>query len=140
MSHRDIINEYVKRFSEMVGVEMQPLDEEGFTAIKRGSATVGINLLADHGILVFLAPIMQIPERNQSDFYRRLLELNFLSTSDGAFAIDRKTSLVHLRALRGLEGLDFEEFTDMLDTVGAVADEWDDKLRAEFGGPPPKVG
>jgi hypothetical protein len=140
MSHRDIINDYVKRFSEMVGVEMQPLDEEGFTAIKRGSATVGINLLLDHGIIVFLAPIMQIPERSQADFFRRLLELNFLSTSDGAFAIDRKTGLVHLRALRGLEGLDFEEFTDILDTVGAVADEWDDKLRAEFGGPPPKVG
>jgi hypothetical protein len=140
MSHRDVINEYVKRFSEMVGVEMQPLDDEGFTAIKRGSATVGINLLTDHGILVFLAPIMQVPERSQAEFYRRLLELNFLSTSDGAFAIDRKTGLVHLRALRGLEGLDFEEFTDMLDTVGAVADEWDDKLRAEFGAPPPKVG
>jgi hypothetical protein len=140
MSHRDLINDYVKRFSEMVGVEMQPLDEEGFTAIKRGSATVGINLLADHGILVFLAPIMKVPDRGQAEFYRRLLELNFLSTSDGAFAIDRKTGLVHLRALRGLEGLDFEEFTDMLDTVGAVADEWDDKLRAEFGAPPPKAG
>ena len=140
MSHRDIINDYVKRFSEMVGVEMQPLDEEGFTAIKRGSATVGINLLADHGILVFLAPIMHVPDRGQAEFYRRLLELNFLSTSDGAFAIDRKTGLVHMRELRGLEGLDFEEFTDMLDTVGAVADEWDDKLRAEFGAPPPKVG
>ncbi len=134
MSYRDVVNDYVQRFSQMVGVEMQALDGEGFTAIKRGSATVGINLLEEHGIIVFLAPIMQIPERNQADFYRRLLELNFLSTSDGAFAIDRKTGLVHLRALRGLEGLDFEEFTDILDTVGAVADEWDDKLRAEFGG------
>jgi len=140
MDYRDLINDYVRRFSEMIGVEMQPLDSEGFTAIKRGSATVGINLLADHGILVFLAPIMQVPERNQADYYRRLLELNFLTTSDGAFAIDRKTGLVHLRALRGLEGLDFEEFADMLDTVGAVADEWDDKLRAEFGAPPPKAG
>ncbi|HEY3353286.1 MAG TPA: YbjN domain-containing protein [Polyangia bacterium] len=135
MSYRDLINGYVQRFSTMIGVEMKPLDDEGFTAIKRGSATVGINLLDDHGLLVFLAPIMQAPERNQAEFYRRLLELNFLTTSDGAFAIDRKTGLVHLRALRGLEGLDFEEFTDMLDTVGAVADEWDDKLKAEFGGP-----
>jgi len=134
MTFRDTLNQFIARFAELAGVEIPPLDEEGYTAVKRGSATIGINLLEEHGLLVFLAPIMRVPDKNQLEFYRRLLELNFLSTSDGAFAIDRKTGIVHLRAIRGLEGLDFEEFVDILDTVGAVADEWDDKLRAEFGG------
>jgi hypothetical protein len=132
MRYRDLVNDFVHRFSETVGAAMQPLDDEGFSSIIRGSATVGINLLEDHGLLVFLAPIMHVPERDQAEFFRRLLELNFLATSDAAFAIDRKTNLVHVRALRALEGLGFEEFADMLDTVGAVADEWDDRLKSEF--------
>ena len=37
-----------------------------------------------------------------------------------------------MRALRRLSGLDYEEFEDLLDTVGKVADDWDDVLRAEF--------
>ena len=40
-----------------------------------------------------------------------------------------------VRALRRLSGLDYEEFEDLLETVGKVADEWDDTLRAEFGQP-----
>ena len=33
-----------------------------------------------------------------------------------------------------LAGLDYEEFEEMLHTVATVADEWDDKLLAQFGG------
>jgi hypothetical protein len=78
---------------------------------------------------------MPVPETRQIDFYRKVLELNFLSTSDGAFAIDAQTNYLHLRAMRGLTGIDYSEFVDMLDTVASVADDWDDKLREEFGVP-----
>jgi Tir chaperone protein (CesT) family len=75
-----------------------------------------------------------VPEHNKEALYRQLLELNYLATEDGAFAIDRQTGRVYLRALRSLESLDFDEFVDLLDTIARVADEWDDKLRAQFGG------
>jgi len=131
--YREMINDYIRRFGELVGVQFDPLDTEGYTSFRRGSATVGINVLEDHRVLMFLSPMMQVPGQGQRELFRKLLELNFLSTSDGAFAIDRDKDVVYLRALRGLDGLDFEEFVDMLDTIAAVADEWDDKLRAEFG-------
>jgi hypothetical protein len=73
-----------------------------------------------------------VPERDPCGLYRRLLELSLLSTSDAAFAIDKKTDLVYLRILRRLEGLDYDEFDDLLHTIASVADEWDDKLRTEF--------
>ena len=38
-----------------------------------------------------------------------------------------------VRALRGLAGLDYEEFEDLVETVGRVADTWDDALKREFG-------
>jgi hypothetical protein len=134
VEHRERINELLARFGNERGLELDPLNAEGFTQIARGSATVRINVLEEHGVILLLAPIMRVPERNVEAFYRRLLELSFLATSDAAFAIDKKTDLVYLRILRRLEGLEYDTFEDMLHTIATVADEWDDKLRAQFGG------
>jgi hypothetical protein len=133
-SHIDRVNDYLARFGAMVGASIAPLDAEGYTQIVRGSATIGINVLADKGFLLLLSPMMDTPPRNQAELYRVLLELNYLRTEDAAFAIDRETGRVYLRALRALDLLGFDEFCELLDTVARVADEWDDKLRSQFGG------
>jgi hypothetical protein len=132
----DMVNDYIRRFGAAVQVELDPLDEDGYTDVRRGSATVGINVLEEHGILLFLSRIMDVPKEGREGFYRRLLELNFLVTSDGAFAIDKDRDAVYLRALRRLSGLDYEEFEDLLHTIATVADEWDDRLSELF---PPKT-
>ncbi|MDB4944484.1 MAG: hypothetical protein JWP97_4018 [Labilithrix sp.] len=128
-----MVNAYLTRFSERSGQAMQPLDENGYTQTRKGSATIGLNVLDDHGLLLLLAPVMQVPRGGREALYRRLLELSFLSTADAAFAIDAAKDEVFVRALRRLSGLDYEEFEDLLDTVGRVADEWDDALKREFG-------
>jgi hypothetical protein len=78
--------------------------------------------------------MMAVPVGQAEAFYRRLLELSLMATSDAAFAIEKKTGMTYLRILRRLEGLDYDEFEDLLHTIALVADEWDDKLRLEFGG------
>lgn len=133
----EMVNDYIRRFGSAVGVELDPLDGDGYSDVRRGSATVGINVLHDHGILLFLSRIMDIPREmpgtgGRETFYRRLLELNFLVTSDAAFAIDKDKDAVYLRALRRLSGLDYEEFEDLLHTMASVADEWDDRLAQIF--------
>ena len=40
-----------------------------------------------------------------------------------------------MRALRRLSGLDYEEFEDLLETVGKVADDWDDVLQGRVRRP-----
>lgn len=130
----EMVNDYIRRFGEAVEVDLESLDDEGYTDVRRGSATVGINVLEEHGILLFLSKIMEVPREDRETFYRRLLELNFLVTSDGAFAIDKDRDAVYLRALRGLNGLDYEEFEDLLHTIATVADEWDDRLAELFPG------
>jgi hypothetical protein len=135
---RSLVNEYIERFSAKVSeaagnqVRFDPLDADGYTSVSRGSATVGVNVIEEQGILLFLCKIMEVPEQRQEEFYRRLLELNYLATSDGAFAVEKETNTVFLRALRSVWGLDYEEFETMLHTVATVGDEWDDKLQAEF--------
>lgn len=129
----EMVNDYIGRFGKAVGVELDGLDADGYTDVRRGSATVGINVLHEHGILLFLSRIMEVPKESREAFYRRVLELNFLVTSDAAFAIDKEKDAVYLRALRRLSGLDYEEFEDLLHTMASVADEWDDRLAQLFG-------
>jgi len=130
---REMVNAYLRRFAERAGTTLDPLDDAGYTQVRKGSASVGVNVLEDHGVLLFLAPVMRVPHTGLETFYRRLLELSFLTTSDAAFSIDAEKNEVYVRALRRLSGLDYEEFEDLLDTVGKVADEWDDVLKKEFG-------
>jgi hypothetical protein len=130
---RAMIDAYLTRFGERAGSKLEPLDTGGYTLVRKGSASVGINVLDDHGVLLFVAPVMAVPHTGRETFYKRLLELSFLTTSDAAFAIDSHRDEVVVRALRRLSGLDYEEFEDLLETVGKVADEWDDALREEFG-------
>lgn len=125
----EMVNDYLRRFGEQAGVSLDALDEDGYAEVQRGSATVGINVLAAHGTLLLLSKIMQVPSDGREAFYRRLLELNFLVTADSAFAIDKDRDAVFLRALRRLGDLDYEEFVDLLTTVATVADDWDDRLQ-----------
>ena len=67
MSYRETIDEYIRRFGELVGVTFDPVDEEGYTSVRRGSATIGINVLEEHRVLLFLSPIMEVPEQRQSE-------------------------------------------------------------------------
>lgn len=133
MSNLATVSEYIARFSQMIGVTIPPPDADGYTQVARGSATIGINVLEDKGLLMFLAPVLDlanVPPAKTEALYRRVLELNYLETEDGAFAIDG--GKLYVRSLRGLEQLDFEEFVDLLDTVARIADTWDDQLKTEF--------
>ena len=130
---RAMVNVYLTRFGQRAGVSLEPLDPGGYTMIRKGSASVGVNVLEDHGVLLFVAPVMSVPQTGLETLYRKLLELSFLTTSDASFAVDAHRNEIVVRALRRLSGLDYEEFEDLLDTVGRVADDWDDRLRAEFG-------
>jgi hypothetical protein len=132
-----MVNAYLARFAGRAGMSVTPLDESGYTQVQHGSAKVGVNVLEDHGVILFVAPVMKLPIANREALYRRLLELSFLATSDAAFSIDAEKDEVFVRALRRLSGLDYEELEDLLHTVGKVADEWDDVLKKEF---PPPVG
>ena len=129
----EMVDAYLVRFAEHAGKEIAPLDGTGYTQVKRGSAYLGINVLEDNGVLMLLAPIMEVPAEKRELFYRKLLELSFLATNDAAFAIDGTKDLVYVRALRRLSALDYEEFEDLIETVGSVADQWDDELTREFG-------
>lgn len=136
-----MVNAYLTRFSQRAalrdekGGHLTPtLDDGGYAQVARGSAIIGINVLEEQGVLMVFSPIMPVPITGREAFYRRLLELSFVTTSDAAFAVNAARDEVVVRCLRRLSALDYEEFEDILATVGEVADLWDDVLIKEFGG------
>ena len=130
---RDLVNGFLARFGEERDLALAPLSEAGVSSVQRGSAVVWIHCLPDQGVLLLLSRVMPVPAAGAEALYRRALELSFLATGDAAFAIDKTSNELYLRALRRLDGLDYDEFEDLVHTVASVADEWDDKLRREFG-------
>ena len=135
-----MVSAYLARFAQRSGLldaagapVVPELDEGGYAHVQRGSATIGINVLEQQGVLMVFSPIMPVPLAHREAFYRRLLELSFVTTSDAAFAINTSRDEVVVRCLRRLSALDYEEFEDILNTVGEVADRWDDELLKEFG-------
>jgi hypothetical protein len=135
-----MVNAYLARFASRAtlrddgGATLTPvLDATGYAHVQRGSATIGINVLEEQGVLMVFAPIMPVPVTGREAFYRRLLELSFVTTSDAAFAVNSHQNEVVVRSLRRLSALDFEEFEDILTTVGEVADRYDDELIRDFG-------
>lgn len=135
-----MVNAYLARFAERAGLRGEDgaplvpvLDDTGYASLQRGSATIGVNVLEEQGVLMVFSPIMPVPVTGREAFYRRLLELSFVTTSDAAFAINDTRDEVVVRCLRRLSALDYEEFEDILSTVGEVADRWDDELIRDYG-------
>ena len=131
--YRARINEYLSRFGKDRNLDLEPLSDNGVSQVQRGSAVVTIHVVPEQGVLLLLSRVMEAPDSGGEAVYRRLLELSFVATGDAAFAINAKTNEIFLRCLRTLDGLDYEEFEDLVHTIATVSDEWDDKLRKEFG-------
>ena len=130
-----MVNVYLTRFAERAALEdaaggriLPQLDEGGYAQVQRGSAIIGINVLEEQGVLMVFSPIMPVPLTGREAFYRRLLELSFVTTSDASFALNTQRDEVVVRCLRRLSALDYEEFEDIVHSIAKTADHWDDKL------------
>jgi Tir chaperone protein (CesT) family len=82
--------------------------------------------------IVAIAPLFRaVPAGKEQAFYRRLLEHNAHMGGIAAFAI-QPDGWVVLHAARPIRGMDGEELATMISSVGKFADDFDDKLIAEF--------
>lgn len=101
---------------------------------QRGSASVLLAVLQRDGVthLRVIAPVVYPDPSKREALYTRLLELNAAGLAHCAFGLvgDRVVA-VHERPAAGL---DEGEVEHIIRQVSAVADTYDDRLVAEFGG------
>ena len=98
--------------------------------LRWGSAMVIVGT-AGHAIVVIAPLFSKMPAGKEAEFCRALLGYNAVMGGMAAFAI-QSDGWVVLHAGRGIKGLDAHEFAIMVGTVGKFADDFDDKLHADF--------
>jgi hypothetical protein len=84
----DMVNEYIRRFGRSVDADLHPLDASGYTDVRHGPLVIGINAFVEKDVLLILVRMCKVPDEHPEELYRKLLELNFLSTRSCSFAID----------------------------------------------------
>ena len=103
--------------------------------IRKGSATISIDLVEypDSYRVRVSAIIMTLDGKvDRAALFQRLLNLNAACVTGAAFAVQDDEVL--LLSERSTLDLDRGELRDLVSVVRAFADEFDDKLVAEFGG------
>ena len=104
--------------------------EGGMYRLRWGSALVIVGVSGQ--AVVAIAPLFRNPPATRrEEFYRRLLEANATMGGMAGFAL-QPDGWVVLHAGRSRKGLDAHELAMMVSSVGRFADEYDDKLIAEF--------
>lgn len=107
---------------------------DGLYRMQWGSAIVMIGTAGS--AIVAIAPLFKAaPTERTEAFFRRLLEHNAFMGGMASFAL-QPDGWVVLHAGRSRKGLDAHEFATLVASVGRFADEFDDKLIAEFYAPP----
>jgi hypothetical protein len=110
-------------------------------SLRRGSAAILVSLASrdsGHGGLVALylrviSPVMTLPpDGKREPLYRHLLELNAQGLANAAFGVvGERVVAVSERPAIDLQG---DEVTQMVRHLAAVADTYDNRLVAAFGG------
>lgn len=102
--------------------------------LKRGSAAILVSLVLREGEVVLraLSPVMKPPADRQAELFAHLLDLH--AAGLGPCAFGRVGELVVLVSERPTHGLSALEVEHVVRHLAAVADTFDDKLVAAFGG------
>jgi hypothetical protein len=98
--------------------------------LRWGSAMVIVGT-SGHAVVVIAPLFSKMPEGKEAEFSQALLQYNAMMGGMASFAIQADGWVV-LHAGRGIKGLDAHEFAIMVGTVGKFADDFDDKLHADF--------
>lgn len=99
-----------------------------------GSVEVFVQLSGktDDDFLTIWSPVLPLPVANGAELFRKLLELNWLTTLEAHFAIAEDH--VNVVATRTLAGITAGEIARSITIVATLADDYDDTLKAEFSG------
>lgn len=107
-------------------------DDGQLWKFKYGSVDVFVQLtgLDDEDTLTVWSPVLALPVVNEAGLFKKLMELNWLTTLESRFCVFNNQIVV--MATRSLSGLVTAEITRGITIVATIADEYDDLLRAEF--------
>ncbi|HIK28930.1 MAG: YbjN domain-containing protein [Oscillatoriaceae bacterium SKW80] len=108
-------------------------DEGYLWKFKYGSVEVFVQLtgINDEDTLTVWSFVLPLPAKNEAQLFRKLLEMNWLTTFEARFGI--VDDHVVILSTRTVAELSPGEISRAITIVATLADENDEALRAEFG-------
>lgn len=109
-------------------------DEKYSWKFQYGSVEVFVQLtgLSDEDTLTVWSFVLPLSAKNESELFRKLLEMNYLETFEARFGIlDNNIIVVSSRTVADISP---QEISRIITIVAMIADENDDALQAEYGG------
>lgn len=102
-----------------------------------GSARVRLSVDTEDESFRAASRLIRVPDNlaRRAGMLDALMALNARKTREARFAVEDGHVVVVFG--RSLEGLDYPEFTDALAAVCSTADDYDDWIKAEYGGAGP---
>ena len=142
MSEQKInVIDMINRYAESVGLSREQVykPEKGSWNWKMGSAQIKIyieTIVFNNGTireyLRIFSPLMEVPQSDQTRFYRHLLELN-----DGNLGVKLtiipNSTWVYATYERDIRGMDYDEVATCIYDLELWADKLDDELKNKFG-------
>ncbi|PID78134.1 MAG: molecular chaperone Tir [Deltaproteobacteria bacterium] len=121
--------EFIKTWVNEMGFEIQSEDKEEELIVISDEDSGIIDLIIDceDPILVMEQVIMEIPEKNKDNLYKRLLQMN-REIVHGAFAMDDDESYIIFRDTLQLENLDRNEIEGSLRALELALSEYGEEL------------
>ncbi len=121
----------VKDYLLELGLEIveENQDEELFVVKDEDRGINNLIIDCEEPILILEQLIMAVPQKSQSDFFKRLLQMN-RNLIHGAFAIDEESKFVLFRDTLQLKNLDFNELEGSIMALEMALVEYGDELRS----------
>jgi hypothetical protein len=134
MSHRELVNKYLKRFGKKIGIPDLTLDEDNYCAIQFDeNIQVNIEVVGEENeeIVCFYSSVKEVPKNNQEELFYKLLELNLfgLQTNGACFAIHPEANEILLCfTWVSSKFMEYESFEECIESLSIFTKHWRNEL------------
>jgi hypothetical protein len=132
-SHHDTIETVISSMAQADSAMVQHSEQGAAWKFTYGSVTVFVQMTGegDEDLFTVWADVMPLPEKNQSALLMEVMALNWSDTLEARFA-RRDDHLVTLYQ-RTVADLSPGEISRAITLVAMIADDHDDRLKAQYG-------
>jgi len=108
-------DEDIENYLTKLGMPYEKVEEGAWIIHDDIDNVENLVVVHDPPIVVFRVKLMEVPERNQLELFRHLLELNATELTHGAYGLEGK-NIVLIDTLES-ENLDFNEFQASVESM-----------------------
>lgn len=133
-SHKEVIETVIASLEQNNSAMVHHSEEGHLWKFQYGSVEVFVQLTgeSDEDLLTVWSPVLTLPVKDEVGLMRKLLEMNWSETLETRFALANEGIVVISQ--RTIAGLSPEEISRAITLVATIADDNDERLKAEFVG------